>query len=522
MTQMGATDVVVLPIIVGGEVSTILVLARRTQEPFEQEEITSARELADRATVAFSNSAWEDKLYHQAHYDALTDLPNRALLKDRLEQAVNRAKRNSTAVAALFLDLDRIKSVNDSLGHSAGDELLREVADRLIGQVPDIDTVVRFGGDEFIIVLPDLVDDHTLITNISRLCEGILAVTVAPYDLSGHEVTVTTSVGISLYPRDSDSIDDLLKNADSAMYHAKGQGRDNYQFYATDLNAAATERLDLEHDLRHAVEKDELELFYQPQVGTETGQVVGAETLLRGRHPVHGLVHPAKFIPIAEETGLINEIGEWVLRTACAQASAWLAGGFPPVRVAVNLSARQFRNPDLAAIVRQALTDSQLPLEYLELEVTEGTIMTDIDRTIATLTSLNKMGVRLAVDDFGTGYSSLAYLAQFPIQVLKVDQSFVRDVTTSASVASIVTAIVGLAHSLDLSVVAEGVETEEQLTFMRAIGCEEIQGYLYSKPIPASEFEEKILNWHTDSFQPAHKSQLNAVDSSPPLRTAAH
>ena len=493
MARTGVRHFLALPIILGGEVSGAMCFGVRENVAFVDEDIQQARELTDRAAVALSNAAWEEKLYHQAHYDALTDLPNRALLQDRLQQAVSRARRNSTAVGVMFLDLDRFKSINDSLGHSAGDSLLRDTADRLVAQVREIDTVVRFGGDEFIVILPDLSDDGALITSISRVCEGILSATTTPYEVAGHQVSVTTSIGISLFPRDADNFDDLLKNADSAMYHAKAQGRDNYQFYAQDLNAAATQHLQLEKDLRHAIDNDELVLFFQPQVESKTGKIVAAETLLRWRHPEHGLVSPAKFIPIAEETGLINSIGEWVIRSTCAQAKQWLTQGVGPVRLAVNLSARQFRSSDLVSVVKQALSESELPVELLELEVTEGTIMTDIDRTIGTLEVLSQLGIRLAVDDFGTGYSSLAYLAQFPIDVLKIDQSFVRDITINRNVASIVTAIVGLAHSLNLEVVAEGVEDTEQLAFLRSLDCEEIQGYLYSKPLPAEEFEKLIV-----------------------------
>ena len=495
MARTGVQGFLVLPIIVSGEVSGAICFGVRQNLAFTTEDIQQARELTDRAAVALSNAAWEEKLYHQAHYDALTDLPNRALLQDRLEQAVSRAKRNNTAVAVMFLDLDRFKSINDSLGHAAGDSLLQDTANRLLSQVREIDTVVRFGGDEFIIILPDLSDDGALITNISRVCEGILAATTTPYVVAGHQVSVTTSIGISLFPRDADNFDDLLKNADSSMYHAKAQGRDNYQFYARELNAATTQHLQLENDLRHAIDNNELVLFYQPQVESKTGKIVGAETLIRWRHPEHGLVSPAKFIPIAEETGVINTIGEWVIRTACAQAKQWLTAGLPPVRLAVNLSARQFRSTDLVSVVERALSESELPVELLELEVTEGTIMTDIDRIIGTLEVLSGLGIRLAVDDFGTGYSSLAYLAQFPIHVLKVDQSFVRDITTNPDVASIVAAIVGLAHSLKLEVIAEGVEDAEQLAFLRSLDCEEIQGYLYSKPLPADDFEKLIMTW---------------------------
>jgi diguanylate cyclase (GGDEF)-like protein len=486
--------ILVLPVVLKDNLAAIIAIGIEDGSDFSEEDIGQAREVADRTAVALSNAAWEEKLYHQAHYDALTDLPNRVLLRDRLEQAMSRASREGTCVAVLFLDLDRFKSINDSLGHVAGDLFLKEMGARLSRELREGDSVVRFGGDEFIIVVPDIPGDIHIITTISKICENILAATIEPFSLDGHEITITSSVGVSLYPQDADNFDDLLKNADTAMYHAKGQGRDNYQFYAQDLNAAAMQRFNMQNDLHRALENDELELYYQPQVDLQSGKLVGAECLIRWQHPELGIVSPSRFIPIAEDTGLIISIGEWVLRTACAQSRVWQNRGLPAVRMAVNLSARQFRSRNLVTVVSQILKDTQIPVQLLELEVTEGAIMTDIDRTISTLRALSEMGVRLAVDDFGTGYSSLAYLAQFPLDVLKIDQSFVRDVVDRSDVACVVSAIVGLAHSLDLTVVAEGVESQAQLEFLRALGCEEIQGYLYSRPLAASDFEELLRN----------------------------
>lgn len=523
MLGAGIKHFLVLPVVLKEGLSALMSLGWRAPDAISQEDVNQARELADRAAVALSNAAWEEKLYHQAHYDALTDLPNRALLKDRLEQALSRANRNGTFVALLFLDLDRFKGVNDSLGHGAGDLLLQETAKRLTCEIREVDTVVRFGGDEFIVVIPDLADDGRLMPHISKICEGILAATLKPHVLQGHQVNVTSSIGISLYPTDADNFDDLLKNADTAMYHAKAQGRDNYQFYANDLNAAAMRQLDMENDLRAALDNDEFELFYQPQVHLESGRLIGAESLLRWNHPRLGLVSPVEFIPLAEESGLITSLGEWVLRTACAQSSNWLANGLPPVRIAVNLSARQFRDRDLVLTVKQALDESRLPAELLELEVTEGTIMGDIDRTIATLKALSQVGVRLAIDDFGTGYSSLAYLAQFPLDVLKIDKSFVTDVTNQPEVACIVSTIVSLAHSLNLSVIAEGVETVQQLDAMRSLRCEEIQGYLFGKPVCAREFERLLAEWQPRSESGCDKGRegfLHGGVQAPSLGTA--
>ena len=481
--------VLVLPVVSKDGLSAIIALGIAHGCALSNEDIDQAREVADRTAVALSNIAWEEKLYHQAHYDALTDLPNRVLLRDRLEQAMSRASREGTSVAVLFLDLDRFKSINDSLGHVAGDQFLKEMATRLTGQLREGDTVVRFGGDEFIVIIPDIASDLHIVTTISSICENILSATMDPFSLEGHEIKITSSIGVSLYPQDADNFDDLLKNADTAMYHAKSQGRDNYQFYAQDLNAAAMQRFSMQNDLHGALENDELELFFQPQVDLRTGTLVGAECLIRWQHPEHGFVSPGRFIPIAEDTGLIAAIDEWVLRTACAQSRVWQDRGLPGMRMAVNLSPRQFHNRSLVNIVSDVLKETQLPAELLELEVTEGAIMTDIDQTIATLRALSQLGVRVAVDDFGTGYSSLAYLAQFPLDVLKIDQSFVRDVVTHPDVACVVAAIVSLAHSLGLTVIAEGVENEEQVNFLRSLECEEIQGYLYGRPLPAKEFE---------------------------------
>lgn len=486
--------ILVLPVVLKDGLAAIIAIGIEDRSDFTEEDIGRVREIADRTAVALSNVAWEEKLYHQAHYDALTDLPNRVLLRDRLDQAMSRASREGRSVAVLFLDLDRFKSINDSLGHVAGDEFLKEMASRLTQNLRDGDSVVRFGGDEFIIVVPDIPSDIHIISTISKICENVLAAIIEPFSLEGHEVKISGSVGVSLFPQDADNFDDLLKNADTAMYHAKAQGRDNYQFYAHDLNAAAMQHFNMQNNLHRALENDELELYYQPKIDLQNGSLVGAECLIRWQHPELGLVPPSHFIPIAEDTGLITSIGEWVLRTACAQSRVWLDGGLSAVRMAVNLSPRQFHSRHLVATVGEILEETKLPVQLLEVEVTEGAIMTDIDRTISTLHALSEMGVRIAVDDFGTGYSSLAYLAQFPLDVLKIDQSFVRDVVERSDVACVVTAIVGLAHSLDLEVVAEGVEKREQLEFLRALGCEEIQGYLSGRPISAGEFEKLLRN----------------------------
>ena len=507
-----------LPVVSKDGLAAFIAIGIDRAHDFSQEDVKQAREIADRTAVALSNIAWEEKLYHQAHYDALTDLPNRILLRDRLEQAMSRASRQGTCVAVLFLDLDRFKSINDSLGHVAGDRFLEEMAVRLTRELREGDTVVRFGGDEFVIIIPDIASDLHIVTTISIICENILAATIAPFLLESHEIKISSSIGVAIYPQDADNFDDLLKNSDTAMYHAKSQGRDNYQFYAQDLNAAAMQRFSMQNDLHSALENDELELFYQPKVDLQRGALVGAECLIRWQHPEHGFVSPSRFIPIAEDTGLIARIDEWVLRTACAQSRLWQDRGLPAVRMAVNLSARQFHNRTLVAMVRDVLAETRIQADLLELEVTEGAIMTDIEQTIETLRALSEMGVHIAVDDFGTGYSSLAYLAQFPLDVLKIDQSFVRDVVGNADVACVVTAIVSLAHGLGLTVVAEGVESTEQLEFLRGLDCEEIQGYFYSRPLPAGDFEKLLVN---GLEQPVHMREGASETPSSTLRRRA-
>jgi diguanylate cyclase (GGDEF)-like protein len=505
LAQKGTKSHVVLPIFVDDELSALITVAFMEHTELSDEDATQARRLADRVTVALSNASWEEKLYHQAHYDPLTDLPNRTLLKDRLPQALVRAKRNNTQVAVLFLDLDRFKSINDSLGHAAGDLFLREITHRLTQCVRAIDTVARPGGDEFTIIIPDIAADQDVTSDITLIADKILAVIAEPFMLHGHEVSTTVSIGIALCPRDADDYAELLKNADSAMYHAKSKGRGNYQFYSRELNAAAIERLDMENSLRHALSQDQFELYYHPQVEISSGQIVGAEALLRWWHPSKGLIQPAEFIPLAEQTGLIVSIGEWVLKTACAQNKAWRNAGLAPIRVAVNLATRQFSDQELARKIERILRQTGLDPDGLELEITEGTIMEDTETAIKVLNDLKGMGLQVAIDDFGTGYSSLTYLKRFPIHTLKIDQSFVRDITTDRHDASIVATIIGLGHSLNLKVVAEGVETQEQLNLLRASQCDEYQGYLTSKPLPAREFEV-LLAPATSTMMPSQRA----------------
>ncbi len=430
----------------------------------------------------------EETIRHVAYHDALTDLPNRALLYDRFTQVLAQAGRTKQRLAVMSLDLDRFKVINDSLGHSLGDRLLQAVAERLTGLMREGDIVACVGGDEFILLLPGTTSPE----DAAKIAERILKALRLPFHLDGHQLHTTTSIGISLYPYDAEDAATLLKNADAAMYRAKEQGRNSYQLHTPATAARASQQLALEDSLRHAVEHAELVVYYQPQADVDSGQVVGVEALVRWQHPDWGLVAPSQFIPLAEETGLILPLGEWVLRTACAQSKAWQEAGLPPLRLAVNLSARQFQQPDLVETIDRVLKETHLDPHCLELEITEGAAMQNVHLTTKVLHDLQGMGVRIAIDDFGTGYSSLSYLKEFPIDTLKIDQSFVRDVIADRSDAAIVSAIIAMAHSLDLKVIAEGVETRHQLAFLRQRGCDEFQGYLLARPMSALAFEATV------------------------------
>ena len=426
-----------------------------------------------------------NEIEHLAYHDSLTGLPNRPLFIDRLFIALNMAERHRTRLAVFFCDIDRFKEINDSLGHSVGDELLRVVAERIRSSVRSEDTVARFGGDEFTLILQKVerVDDAV------KIAQKIIDTVKIPFRVGEHELFVTISIGISMYPNDGRDAETLVKNSDTAMYRAKESGRDNFQLYAPAMNARALEKLALENMLRKALTQEELVVYYQPIVDLERNVVCGAEALIRWDHPDLGLLSPAHFISTAEVSGLIIPIGDWVLRNSCKQARSWQKRFGHDLTVSVNLSARQFQQPDLVAKVKQALTEADLDASLLELEITESNAMQNAENTAHLLRELKSLGVRISMDDFGTGYSSLSYLKRFPIDTLKLDQSFVRDLAKDPEDEAIATAVIAMAHSLDLRVTAEGVETEEQLAFLQARGCDAVQGFYFSHPRPPQDLD---------------------------------
>ena len=427
---------------------------------------------------------YQEELETLANRDNLTGLANRNLLNERLVQAITNASARQQTLWIAYLDLDRFKFVNDTVGHRVGDRLLKQIAQRLKTSLRDIDTIARVGADEFILLLPERQDEGEAAEDLQQLLNAI----AKPVTEDGHEFFLTGSMGVAAFPNDGNDAETLIKHADIAMYRAKEMGRNNLQFFTAAMNQRALERLRIESDLRNALERNEFILHYQPQVDLRTGRIVGMEALLRWQHRELGMVPPGRFIGLAEETGLIVPIGEWVFRTACAQLKAWHDEGFAPLRVAVNLSARQFVQKDLVESIAEILIETGLDPACLEIELTESLVMTDVERAVGVLRNLNYLGVKLSIDDFGTGYSSLSYLKRFPIDVLKIDQSFVRDITLDAEDAAIAVAIISLAHSLKLQVIAEGVETEAQLTFLRRHHCDQMQGYHFSRPVPAPDF----------------------------------
>jgi diguanylate cyclase (GGDEF)-like protein len=460
----------------------------------EAREATAAEmRLVDVAThiagIAIERKQAEDRIHFMANHDALTGLPNRTLLKDRLTQAVLYAKRYDRWATVVFLDLDNFKYVNDSLGHTVGDELLKIVAERMVSCVRATDTVVRLGGDEFVILFFDQPKSADI---ISATLQKIRATIAEPIRVEGHDLAVTCSMGLANYPNDGTDADALLANADAAMYRAKEMGRDNFQFYTPELNTKVHEKFLLQKELRNAILRSEFVVHYQPQVDLRTGRIFAVEALIRWQHPSHGMVAPIKFIPMAEETGLIVPIGDWVLLAACRQNKAWQDSGLPAMTICVNVSARQFKERNWVGRVAGALRESGLEARYLELELTESLIMQDVEQAVATMRELQILGVQLSVDDFGTGYSSLAALKNFPVARLKIDKSFISDILNNENDRAVASAVISLGQKLNLRVIAEGVETEDQVAFLRANNCDEMQGYHFSKPISAAGIEDLL------------------------------
>ncbi|MUL37989.1 bifunctional diguanylate cyclase/phosphodiesterase [Gloeocapsopsis dulcis] len=445
------------------------------------DEVKLAQALGNNLYMAVMQRRVEDMFRHQALHDPLTGLPNRILFEDRLSLTLAQAYRRGKMLAVAFLDLDRFKTINDTLGHAVGDALLQSVAQRLLGCLREGDTIARWGGDEFTLLLPRISCPE----EVAKLAQRILSSFKTPFRIGDRELHISTSIGIALAPYDGEDTETLLKNADTTMYRAKQQGKDNFQLYTPEMNKKALEQLVLANHLHKALNRDEFLLHYQPQLNLKTGQIVALEALIRWQHPELGLVPPDQFIPLAEETGLIGAIGEWVLQTACTQNRAWQLAGLPPMRIAVNLSARQFQQKRLSKTIARVLAETGLDPSYLEVEITESIAMYDVNFTICILQELQDMGVYIAMDDFGTGYSSLATLRRFPLHTLKVAREFVNDITTDQKDAAIIKSIVALGHGLELNVIAEGVETLEQLKFLHAVQCDGMQGYLFSQPLAA-------------------------------------
>jgi diguanylate cyclase (GGDEF)-like protein len=429
--------------------------------------------------------AMTKEITHAAEHDFLTGLPNRILLNDRITQAIAYARRHEIQVAVLFLDLDGFKHINDSLGHAIGDRLLKSISCRLVTCVRGSDTVSRQGGDEFIVLLTEMKEPEGALISATRL----LAAVAQPHSIDDHDLHITASIGVSVYPDDGGDAETLIKNADTAMYQAKANGRQCYKFFKPAMNVRAVERQSIEGGLRRALERHEFVLHYQPKISLVTGKITGMEALLRWQHPTRGLVPPAQFIPVAEDCGLILPIGAWVLREACTQAKAWLDAGLPAGTVAVNVSSMEFQAANFPATMFEIVDGTGLDPSSLEIELTESVLMKRAETAVSVLSAFRDRGVKLAIDDFGTGYSSLSYLRRFPIDVLKIDQSFVRQIGSGIGETAIVTAVIGMARSLKLLVVAEGVETLEELEFLRTQQCDEGQGYYFSRPVPADQFE---------------------------------
>ena len=487
--EFGAENVCVFPVTVHEKISAIISLGFVSKITLNEEDIQQVRNIADRIAVALSAVARDKKLYRQSHYDSLTTLPNRQLIGIRLEQEIKHCLRENSSMAILFLDLDHFKRVNDTLGHAIGDILLQEVATRLKKCVRETDTVARLGGDEFTIMLTGSLDSR----DISEIADNIIRTLEKPFTINTHEIFIGTSIGISVFPNDGISGTELFKNADTAMYRVKEQGRGKHLFFEEKMNIEEVERANIERDMRFALERNEFTLYYQPIINIKTGHIIGTEALIRWHHPVRGLIPSSKFIAVAEETGIIEKIGEWVLRTACQQLSLWADNNIVLDRMAVNVSSRQFIQNNFEECVSSILKETNVDANKLELEITETLLMDERVDSMKILDNLNSKNIHLSIDDFGTGFSSLSYLKRFPVNTLKIDRSFMQDVPTDDDAKSIVKSIITLAHTLNLSVIAEGIESKEQLAILYENNCDYAQGFYFSKPLSADDFEAFYL-----------------------------
>ncbi|WP_415405555.1 EAL domain-containing protein [Sulfurovum sp. CS9] len=467
----------------------LLIIYVLIQKMHAKEEQYTKQLETDIATKTYEIKKQKDILFDQAHHDALTGLPNRVLFNDRLEHGIEQAKRHKTDIALFFIDLDHFKQINDSLGHQVGDKMLIAVTERLKAKIRKEDTLARLGGDEFTIIIEDMIE----IQDVSHLAQKILEVLRQPVHIEGHTLYISCSIGISLYPQDDINANNLIKYADAAMYKAKEEGRNNFQFYSSEMTALALERVVMETNLRQALKNEEFILYYQSQVDANSGKLTGVEALIRWQHPALGLVSPMKFITLAEETGLIVDIDRWVMKTAMKQVTKWYQEGLEPGVLAINLSMRELRSNDFIEILQENMSDIGFKPEWLELEITEGQVMINPEEAITKLELISQMGIKIVIDDFGTGYSSLAYLKRLPVDKLKIDQSFVKGIPNDKEDVAIVKAIIALAKSLDLELIAEGVETDDQRDFLVECGCENLQGYYYCKPMPSDEMEKKCL-----------------------------
>jgi len=486
---------VVFPVYMQGKLTAFVISSNTQAVDINPIDIKHARDFTDRLAVVLTSASWEQRLYQKTHFDQVTRLPNRNLLLDRLDQALRRSNRDRSIVAVLFIDLNRFKVINDTLGHAVGDIMLLEIAQRMAYCASDTDSIARFGGDKFVGVLADIPHQKNSLSNIIDTVEYLLAEIRKPFNLNSHELSITASIGIALYPNDAKTRDDLVRFSEAAMYHAKSLGTNTYHFYSDEVNSRNVTQLVLENDLRRALQNDELELYYQPQVSAKNGELLGVEALVRWNHKNLGTLSPNTFMPLARNTGEIRALDLWVMRQACQQIRNWLDKGISVKRVAINLSADQFQKADILVSLDKFLDEFAIAPQLLELEITEDTLMKNLDTTTELLRALNNRGVKLAIDDFGTGYSSLNYLAKFPLQYLKIDHSFVSEVTVDKNMSAIVSATIALAHSLKLEVIAEGVEYGEQMAFLKRIECDIIQGFLISKPLNVADFEAWLKDY---------------------------